>query len=105
VSSTPDPEFDYCPFCGMSLPADGVDAHLDEYDDCAARFDARRDAGGGLLDDVGEYRQEPSAVRTGVMILIVIVVLAYSLLVAGQLLLGILASSVVVAAFVLATRL
>jgi hypothetical protein len=39
------------------------------------------------------------------MIGIVVVVMAYSLLVAGQLLLGLMASGVVVAAFVLATRL
>lgn len=108
MSSTPDPDFDYCPFCGMHLPVGGLDAHLDEHDDCAARLDARRSADrgdGGLLDDVGEYRQEPSVVRTGAMIIIVLVVLAYSLLVTQQLLLGIVASAIVVAAFVIGTRL
>lgn len=102
----PDPAIDYCPFCGMHLPVEGLDPHLDDHQDCAARFAARRESEHReLFADRGDARRAPSLVRTGVMIGIVVVVMAYSLLVAGQLLLGLMASGVVVAAFVLATRL
>ena len=98
--------FDYCPFCGMHLPRTGFDAHLDEYDDCAERRRTSGDADGdwGALGDAGGNWRPTNPVRTATPVAIVLAILAYSLFVAQELLLGVLASGIVVAGFLFGSR-
>jgi hypothetical protein len=98
--------FDYCPFCGMHLPRTGFDAHLDEYDDCAERRRTSGDAddGWGALGDADSDWRPTHLVRTATLAAIVLAILAYSLFVAQELLLGVLASGIVVAGFLFGSR-
>mgnify|MGYP000678182766 CR=1 FL=1 len=93
---------DYCPFCGARLHDNGLDAHFDRHDDCAERFAAWRDdsAGGTTAGDDGVSGNT----QTALLAVIVGLVLTYSVLVAGQPLLGIAASVIVVLAFVAVWR-
>ena len=97
--------FDYCPFCGMHLPRTGFDAHLDEYDDCAER---RRTSGDdddrGALGDADSDWRSTNLGRTATLAAIVLAILGYSLFVAQELLLGVLASGIVVAGFLFGSR-
>ena len=98
--------FDYCPFCGMHLPRTGFDAHLDEYDDCAERRRTSGDAddGWGALGDADSDWRPTNPARTATLAAIVLAILAYSLFVAQELLLGVLASGIVVAGFLFGSR-
>ena len=98
--------FDYCPFCGMHLPRTGFDAHLDEYDDCAERRRTSGDADddwSALGDGDSDWRPT-NLMRTATLAAIVLTILGYSLFVAQELLLGVLASGIVVAAFLFGSR-
>jgi hypothetical protein len=98
-----DPVPDYCPFCGARLHDDGFEAHLDRHDDCAERYSAwRADERAGPTGEGGFSGDD--TVGVAVLLGIVAVVLAYSHLVAQRLLLGIVASAIVVAAFLAAKQ-
>jgi hypothetical protein len=91
---------EYCPFCGASLPEapDPVRRHLDDHEDCAERYDGWAAVTGGrelAIDDGGNWRTGLSVL----MWLVVAVVLAYSVLVARALFVGIIAAAAVVVAF------
>ena len=98
--------FDYCPFCGMHLPRTGFDAHLDEYDDCAERRRTSGDADDdwSALGDADSDWRPTNLGRTATVAAIAFPVIAYSLFVAEQFLLGAFASGIVVAAFLFGPR-
>ena len=90
----------------MHLPRTGFDAHLDEYDDCAERRRTSGDADDdwGALGDAGSNWRPTNLGRTATLAAIVLAILAYSLFVAQELLLGVVASGIVVAAFLFGPR-
>jgi hypothetical protein len=103
---------DYCPFCGARLrdETDGYGAHLSRHDDCRERAEAwaREERGptapwtagssGGAVPFGG-------GARAVLAVVVALSVLAYAILVAGQLLLGVLGAMLVLGAFELVARL
>jgi hypothetical protein len=102
VSTTVDPTPDYCLYCGIRLrdEADPLSAHFDRHRDCRERSEARADTSGENTAETGDGNPR---VRSALMWLIMSGVLAYSLLIAQQLLLGFVAAVLVYAAFQCAT--
>jgi hypothetical protein len=96
-----DPAPDYCPFCGARLPdgSGALRAHFGTHDDCRERYEAWGDewSRAAVGDDRGSRGRD--LLRTGLLGVVVLVIMAYSLLVTQQVLLGIIASGLVALAF------
>ncbi|WP_255195771.1 DUF7501 family protein [Halorarius litoreus] len=95
------PSPDYCPFCGARLRDDeSLEHHLDDRDECRERFDAWRPE----RTPSSEPRSGFTPLHGLLLAVIVLAVMGYSLLIVQQILLGLLASSIVVVAFVVGSR-
>ena len=84
---------DYCPFCGARLHEDEpLEAHVENHAECREQFEAwRPERTGGTTRN----RALGRLLRSGLVVAIVVIVLAYSLLISQQLLLGVLAAAVI----------
>jgi hypothetical protein len=92
---------DYCPFCGARLrdEADRYESHLEEHEDCRERAAAWAEGRGPSSPRTGGETDNAATIRLAAGGVVAFVVLAYSLLIAGQLLLGVIAATIVMVAF------
>lgn len=93
---------DYCPFRGARLrdETDGYGAHPDRHDDCRKRAEAwAREERDPSSPWTNEEADAAATVRLAVGGVVALLALAYSLLGTGQLLLGVVAATIIVAAF------
>jgi len=97
-----DPSPDYCPFCGGRLRDEegALRSHLGIHDDCRERYETWGDEwfqAATVGNDPGARRSR--RLRRFVVWTVIAIVLGYSVLVAQQILLGVVAAGIIYAAF------
>jgi hypothetical protein len=103
---------DYCPFCGARLrdETDGYGAHLSRHDDCRERAEAWANEARGpatpwTASSGGTAVPFGGGARAVLAVGLALSILAYAVLVAGQLLLGLLGATLLLGVFEVVSRL
>lgn len=103
---------DYCPFCGARLrdETDGYGAHLSRHEDCRERAEAwareeRGPTAPWTAGTSGETAPLGGGARAVLAVVLALSILTYAILVAGQLLLGVVGAILVLGTFEVVARL